>query len=219
MEGRLPDDIVAEYKRRAEAARSLVLNSVPQVKLKKINMQNCNLLLDRQELLKNLPENSIAAEVGVNKGEFSQQILDICKPKKLHLIDSWHSERYHDGLALLVEKKFARQISNEVVEINRGLSTDVVDSFASDYFDWIYIDTVHDYETTKLELEKYSQKIKDGGILAGDDYSMGNWVKGYKYGVIEAVHEFCVNNHWELIFLTTDFTENQSFAIRKIVIA
>jgi hypothetical protein len=217
MEGRLPENVVAEYRQRAEASRNTVLNGMPKVKLKKINIQNCKVLLDREELLGHLPKGSIVAEIGVNKGEFSQQIIDVCEPEKLHLIDAWHSERYHEGLALLVEKKFTQQISSDLVEINRGLSTDVVDSFPSDYLDWIYIDTVHDYDTTKIELEKYSKKMKNGGIIAGHDYSMGNWVKGYKYGVIEAVHEFCVNNHWELIFLTVDFTENQSFAIRKIL--
>lgn len=217
MDGRLPENVVAEYRKRAEESRRTVLSNMPKVKLNKIHIQNCNLLLDREELLDNLPKDSIVAEIGVNKGEFSQKILDQCEPKKLHLIDAWHSERYHEGLALLVEKKFTQQISSDLVEINRGLSTDVVDSLPSDYLDWIYIDTVHDYDTTKVELEKYSKKLRDGGIIAGHDYSMGNWVKGYKYGVIEAVHEFCVNNHWELIFLTVDFTENQSFAIRKIV--
>jgi hypothetical protein len=217
MDGRLPENVVAEYRRRAEASRITVLNSMPKVKLNKIHIQNCNLLLDRDELLESLPKGSIVAEIGVNKGEFSQKILDLCEPRKLHLIDAWHSERYHEGLAVLVEKKFTQQISSQLVEIHKGLSTEVVDSLPSDYLDWIYIDTVHDYDTTKIELEKYSKKLKDVGIIAGHDYSMGNWVKGYKYGVIEAVHEFCVNNHWELIFLTVDFTENQSFAIRKIV--
>ena len=116
-----------------------------------------------------------------------------------------------------MRKKYTEHISSHLVESNKGLSTEILDSLPSDYLDWIYIDTVHDYDTTKIELEKYSKKLKDVGIIAGHDYSMGNWVKGYKYGVIEAVHEFCVNNHWELIFLTVDFTENQSFAIRKIV--
>jgi hypothetical protein len=216
MEVQLPNDIVIEYKRRAELAKEAELNAMPRVKLKKIHIQNCKLLLDREELLECLPKNSVIAEIGVDQGAFSQKILDVCSPQKLHLIDAWHSEHYHEGLALLVEEKFSEHISNNLIEINKGLSTEVIDKFPEHYFDWVYIDTVHDYVTTKLELEKYSKKIKEGGIIAGHDYTMGNWVKGYKYGVIEAVHEFCVNNKWELVFLTADFTENQSFAIRKL---
>lgn len=217
MENRLPDDIVMEYKRRSEIAREAELSKLPKIKLETIHIQNCKLLLDRDALLKILPENGIVAEIGVNKGEFSQAIIDTCSPKRLHLIDSWGSERYHDGLSALVKEKFSAQIDNGSVEINRGLSTEVVEIFPVNYFDWVYLDTVHDYLTTKKELERYASKMKAGGIISGHDYSMGNWLKGYKYGVIEAVHEFCVNNHWELIFLTADFTENQSFAVRKII--
>jgi hypothetical protein len=213
----LPVHIISEYKLRAENSRLSILEGIPKIKLKQENMTNCQLILDREKLLEYMPKNAVIAEIGVNKGDFSRKIIGICKPQKLHLIDSWHTERYHDGLSLDVENKFSQEISNGKIKINRGLSTEIVDEFSDKYFDWVYIDTSHDYITTKMELEKYSKKLKDGGILAGHDYSMGNWGKGYKYGVIEAVHEFCVNNHWELIFLTADFTENQSFAIRKII--
>ena len=50
----------------------------------------------------------------------------------------------------------------------------------------------------------------------GHDYVMGNWRKSGKYGVIEAVAEFCVNRSWKLIYWTADFTENNSFAIQRI---
>jgi len=58
--------------------------------------------------------------------------------------------------------------------------------------------------------------IKSGGIIAGHDYTIGNWVDGYRYGVIEAVNEFCVNDDWEMIFLTAETDQYRSFAIRKI---
>lgn len=45
---------------------------------------------------------------------------------------------------------------------------------------------------------------------------MGNWKKTYRYGVIEAVHKFCVEYSWEMVFLTIDQTENLSFAIKRI---
>ena len=45
---------------------------------------------------------------------------------------------------------------------------------------------------------------------------MGNWLKSYRYGVIEAVHQFCVENNWQIILLTADQTENLSFAIKRI---
>lgn len=215
-ESLLPDEIVSEYRLRARKAREKRLESIPKVRLKPENMANCKLLLNRDSLLEYFPSNACVAEVGVDHGEFSRKIFDSCRPRKLHLIDAWHTERYNDELLEKVETSFSREIQTKQVEINRGLSIEVVDSFQDEYFDWIYIDTSHDYITTKTELEKFSRKMKKDGIISGHDYSLGNWAKMFKYGVIEAVHEFCVNYGWELIFLTVDFTENQSFAIRKI---
>ena len=68
---------------------------------------------------------------------------------------------------------------------------------------------------TAAELRAYAPKLKPGGIMAGHDYSMGNWVKGFRYGVIEAVHEFCVEHDWELRYLTVQRLERPSFAISR----
>ncbi len=37
-----------------------------------------------------------------------------------------------------------------------------------------------------------------------------------RYGVIEAVYEFCSKYNWEILFLTTELETNPSFAIKKI---
>jgi predicted O-methyltransferase YrrM len=128
----------------------------------------------------------------------------------------WGDRRYHDGLKLAVNDKFADQIAAGQVEVNLGYSTTVVDRFAEAYFDWIYIDTDHSYRTTKLELEKYSLKVKPGGIIAGHDYIIGGWNRVVRYGVIEAVNEFCVTHHWEMIYLSLERSISPSFAIRKM---
>jgi hypothetical protein len=65
-------------------------------------------------------------------------------------------------------------------------------------------------------LEVYARTIKWGGIIAGHDYSKGNMINGYRYGVIEAVHEFCIAHNWELLYLTVDYPEVPSFAIRRV---
>lgn len=184
--------------------------------LKQQHVQNCELLLDRENLLEQMPKNSIVAEIGVDEGEFSQSIFDIVQPDRLHLIDVWETDRYHDGKFKKVQDTFSSEIEDGDVQIHRKLSTEAVKDFEDKYFDWIYIDTDHSYETTRDELRLYASKVKDGGIIAGHDYVKGNWITTYRYGVIEAVHEFCVGNDWELIYLTAEPTENQSFAIRKI---
>lgn len=191
-------------------------NRIPKTLLSKDHIQNCSLLLNRKELLAKLKSDGIIAEIGVAKGEFTSEILEIAHPKTFHLIDSWDSKRYQESLLNLVKGKLRDEIETGQVQIHRNLSAKAAERFESETFDWIYIDTDHSFETTWQELKKFSPSIKQNGIIAGHDYSMGNWVRGYRYGVIEAVHKFCVEYNWELLYLTAEPTENRSFAIRKI---
>ncbi len=189
---------------------------VPKTDLGFEHVKNAKLLINRYELLKILPKNSVVAELGVNKGDFSKQILDLTQPKKFHIIDFWGSTRYNQEIRKSVEKRFATQIKENSMEINLGLSTEVVNDFTDNYFDWIYIDTAHTYDVTIAELEMYRAKMKNGGIIAGHDYILGNWNGTVRYGVIEAVHEFCLKYNWEILYLTVEQNDMPSFAIRKI---
>ncbi|MBK9149146.1 MAG: class I SAM-dependent methyltransferase [Flavobacteriales bacterium] len=171
---------------------------------------------DREAFLNVLPKGGVVAEAGVDHGDFSARILAITQPSALHLIDVWSSKRYHSGLEDLVRKRFAREIESKQVRIDLGLSTDVMPRFPDGYFDWIYIDTDHGYRITAAELAIARTKVKPGGIIAGHDYVTGNWDGGVRYGVVEAVHEFCVKHDWELILLTHETDRHLSFAIRAI---
>lgn len=177
---------------------------------------NTKVLSNRERLLEYMPKNGVVAELGVNEGDFSEKILSTTNPKKLHLIDVWASKRYHEGLYSSVKKRFSSQIESNLVEINRGLSIEAVNSFSDNYFDWIYIDTDHSYSTTKAELELYAPKMKEGGIIAGHDFSRGSWYNIVRYGVIEAVYEFCEKNKWEVLYLSMENKGSKSFAIRKM---
>lgn len=46
----------------------------------------------RMELLERMPKGSVCAEIGVYKVEFSEHILKVVRPAKLHLIDPWYYE-------------------------------------------------------------------------------------------------------------------------------
>ena len=189
---------------------------MPYTVLKEKHVKNTKIILNRAELLRSLTiQDGIFAEIGVARGDFSQKIFEICKPKKLHLIDMWSSERYSKECEASVLSRFSDEIANKKVVINRGKSVDVLSEFPNEYFDWVYIDTVHDYKVTSQELEICRHKVKKGGIIAGHDFVLGNWNSSIKYGVIEAVYEFCGMNNWEFIALTMELNGN-SFAVREI---
>lgn len=213
---RLKNNIHAYLKRQFQEDREIVENQIPKALLAGKHVANCELLLDREVLLSKLKKGACIAEIGVDRGVFTEKIIRITQPESIHLVDFWDSERYHDGLYKDVFSKFAPLVDEGHVKIHRKSSIDAVEDFEDDYFDWIYIDTDHSYQLTRDELLQYSSKIKEDGIITGHDYSMGNWVSAYRYGVIEAVHEFCVEHGWELIYLTLEPVEKQSFAIRRI---
>jgi hypothetical protein len=198
------------------ARRSLESQAIPYHELQPRHVAHATLLVDRDHLLNVLPKNATVAEMGVDEGVFTERILAVTKPAKLHLIDAWQSERYSATKALAVETKFRVLIREGLLEINRGLSTDVLKGFPDNYFDWLYIDTDHGYRVTADELRVGHRKVREGGYLCGHDYVTGNWRKGLRYGVIEAVHEFCVKENWEICFLTCETHQHRSFAIKRI---
>ena len=187
-----------------------------QVKLNQNHIKNLKVLLNRESLLKFLPKNCIIAELGVDKGDFSAKIISFTEPKKLYLIDSWDSDRYNLKKMKYINKRFQKAINVGRVFVIRGTSEKELERFKNGYFDWVYIDTTHSYLQTLKELELCRIKIKDGGIIAGHDYCQGNIDKALKYGVVQAVNEFCIKYSWEFIYLTHETDRSLSFAIKKI---
>lgn len=209
------EGLLRQDREQAARQREARVNELPRVRLAEKHMRNCQLVLDRERLLDRLPHWGTVAELGVDRGDFSERILARARPGTLHLVDLWNTDRYHDGLFAQTRARFADPIDRGQVQIHRKSSLDAAGDFADAHFDWIYIDTDHSYETTARELRLYAPKVRPDGLIAGHDYVMGNWVSSYRYGVIEAVHEFCVEQDWELAFLTVDQTESPSFAIRR----
>jgi hypothetical protein len=59
--------------------------------------------------------------------------------------------------------------------------------------------------------------VKDGGIIAGHDYTRYGGKYGMeRYGVVEAVNAFCLKYDWEMIYLTHECHRHLSYALRKI---
>lgn len=216
LDGKLNMSLLSFGKSRRKLKARISSKKIPSFRIESRHVNDCKLVANRIELLKRLPKQGIVAELGVDEGEFSSFIIEYCTPEKLHLIDTWSSRRYNDSKFSKVTSKFDRKIENGSVQIHRKLSTEASFEFNDYYFDWIYIDTDHRYRTTLNELYSFSKKVKKGGFIAGHDYVIGNWTKSIKYGVVEAVAEFCVKENWCIKYLTADYTENQSFALQKI---
>mgnify|MGYP001261696052 CR=1 FL=1 len=192
------------------------LKKLPNFRLKQENIESCQNVLNRLDLIKNMPKGGIVAELGVDRGNFSEIILRNCNPKELHLIDIWDSPNYNTAKYESVVNKFKTAIQKKEVYINKKLSTIAANDYKDEFFDWIYIDTDHSYETTLKELYAWQTKIKKDGYILGHDYISGSFIEGHRYGVMEAVTEFCVKEKFKLAIITLDYVENNSFAIKRI---
>lgn len=149
-------------------------------------------------------ENSMCIEIGVDRGSFSDLILKELSPKKLYLVDPWepgydkNSPITHYGGSSTrtaystveslnrVKTRFSKEIEEGQVELRQGFSYDVVDDLPDAYFDFIYIDATHVYESVKADLNAYLPKLKKNGVMAGHDYFSNNGI----FSVIPAVDEF-----------------------------
>jgi hypothetical protein len=196
--------------------RRKIKSASTKINVSDIHVANCRVLPSREQLLDNLPKNAICAEIGVDVGDFSAQIIQQTSPSLLHLVDAWSGPRYSCGLEI-VRQRLGEQIKNNVVEIHQGLSTDVLENFPPNYFDWVYIDSNHTYETTRDELAICEEKTKANGRIAGHDFTSGNVIKPWPYGVIEACNEFCVKFDWEYEFLTLEYHGHFSFCLKKMI--
>jgi len=123
----------------------------------------------------------ISAEIGVFKGEYSEQILHYMPQTDIVLVDVWKHQKesvYRDSSNLTDYKfkKVKEECRKRLKKFNTGqifVQKDSVQAsklYADDTFDFIYIDGNHSYEATKADLEAWYPKLRRGGYFAGHDY-------------------------------------------------
>jgi predicted O-methyltransferase YrrM len=95
--------------------------------------------------------------------------------KQIHCIEPFSGGEpfsdQHDYDWKYVENQFllnTRHYTN--ILHHREFSQDIHSSFADEYFDFIYIDANHSYESVKSDLINYLPKVKTGGYIGGHDY-------------------------------------------------
>lgn len=171
----------------------------------------------RDEFLKEvkgyLPQNCYAVEIGVLLGDFSEEILKIINPCVLILVDPYMrcEIRYGEGFGWMTTaystedeyqellKRFKNEIEEIRVIVDRDFSYNVVKRVREKYFDFIYLDASHLYKDVKRDLNDWLPKLKENGIMCGDDY-----IEFDDFGVIQAVNEFIQEHNFEMIIFNTN---------------
>lgn len=163
----------------------------------------------RVDVLKRFVDSGgVGCELGVFKGHFSQVLLNQLKPKKLHLIDPWwklsekwewangNQDTFSAYLKVLVE--FEDALKSGSVVIHCDFDEVALNAMDSSYFDWAYIDSSHEFEHTFKELEILLPKMKQNGLICGDDWFVDT--KHKHHGVAKAVQSFVASGELELLY-------------------
>jgi methyltransferase family protein len=155
----------------------------------------------RRQVLQMLPKAAVGAEIGVWKGDFSAEILQFAQPRQLCLIDPWtlRDDPVHRRAWYGVQRKpdmneiyqgvlqrFGKEIEQGSVSVKKAPSNEALAEFPDSHFDFIYIDGDHEYAVVRQDFFLSFAKVRPGGLICGDDYSIGGW---WKDGVVRAFHE------------------------------
>ena len=119
------------------------------------------------------------AEIGVDRGAFSEILCQSNPNLQLYSIDSWSTSPFEDQLntSEKMQKQFEihfqdakRRLSKYNCKIIRKESLSAVNDFEDESLDFVYIDANHHFINIASDLFRWQKKVKPGGIMSGHDY-------------------------------------------------
>lgn len=174
--------------------------------------------MQRYRLLRYLPSRCRIAEIGVARGRFSAQLVSICQPTFLALVDPWLNQEQNvyfgdsnnagqkeqDNRYAQVHRRFASTRSNNECRVLRMFSVDAAREFEDGFFDWVFVDGNHSHEACLEDLRAWAPKVNDDGLLCGHDFANHASARSAKYGVVSAVRQFVEETGYLLAAVTVE---------------
>jgi hypothetical protein len=130
-------------------------------------------------------------EVGVYRGALAAQLLDACPSiEAYYMIDPWRhlddwnkpANRDDDVFAAYYAEALERTRSHALRRVVlRGRTTEVIDEIPDDTLDFAYVDGDHTLRGVTVDLLRVYPKVRDGGWIAGDDFSRTIWQHGARF--------------------------------------
>jgi hypothetical protein len=173
------------------------------------------------------------AELGVAYGDFSEVLIKNLEPEQFFAFDTftWHQgsiitwgKRAKEVLGGLTHREFyANRFSKflTAVVIEEGDGATNLGKYPDKYFDMIYVDGDHSYQSVKRDAAVSKQKLKDDGILIFNDYIMFEYCSVAEpnasvwYGVVQVVNQLVVYENFEVIGFALSRTMHCDIAVRR----
>lgn len=133
---------------------------------------------------------TVGAEIGVERGLYSEVLCQANPGLKLYCVDPWTAYRgYRDHVSQEKLDGFYQEAVERLAKYNcqftRGFSPQAAVGFDDDSLDFVYIDGNHRLEAVIDDIAAWSKKVRPGGIIAGHDYKRFKW-QTYSH-VVEAL--------------------------------
>lgn len=155
--------------------------------------------LDRKRLVQHYGEAGLTkgAEIGVDRGRFSEYMFKVIPDLELLCVDPWRwklrgASRYKSTVERLKEKQ---------ATIIRKTSLEASLEIPDGSLDFVYIDGDHTFDFVMTDLIVWGQKVREGGIISGHDY-----YRFRRAGVIPAVDIYTKQHNVTRWFLTDERT-------------
>jgi hypothetical protein len=143
----------------------------------------------------------VGAEIGVERGYFSELLCKENPDMKLYCIDKWKVYKgYRDHTRQEKLDRYCeeskKRLSKYNCEIIKDWSMDAVKKFKDESLDFVFIDGNHDFQHCTNDIAEWTKKVRKGGIVSGHDYVRGRssiechvkevvgaWTYAYNYRV------------------------------------
>ena len=144
----------------------------------------------------------VGAEIGVERGYFSEFLIKTIPGLKLYCIDPWvpYGKVSKGRAARIWAQAQIRLVPYNNVVIIKKTSMDTLSDIPDGSLDFVYIDGTHDFINVDQVIRCWSKKVKFGGIVSGHDYV---YLHRRNLGIVPAVDNFVKENNLSL-YLTKD---------------
>lgn len=201
------EDSIRNYHRKFQSAPHFVIDGQAPV-IPDLLLQTCQVVSSRTEILKRLPKKGIVIEVGTQTGKFARTLIDYLSPEKLYLADI--------SYALFNNSFIESELQTGQVEKREGYSWDILESFPNEHFDVIYIDAGHYYAQVARDIDSAYRKLKFGGYIILNDFTIWSPLEQVRYGIYKAACEAVIHYGLEMRYIGMHPEGYHDVALRKV---
>ena len=143
---------------------------------------------DRFDLWRRLAEAAQVttfAEIGVFRGVFAEAMLrGLPRVRRYVMVDPWRhlgdwnkpankdDDRFESFYRETMERTAFAATRREVL---RGTTVEVADQIEDGFIDLVYVDGDHTLRGITVDLQRMFPKVREGGLLGGDDFTRSIW--------------------------------------------